>query len=110
MDRKDLAIDFRIRLGDWFRVVQLIKSSTSGGASGDDVLLERAWNNIGDYYFERHRYAQAVTYFVQGRNTDKLVEVYGRLEDYENLEKLVETLPDHSPYLEVTWTECPAMR
>jgi WD repeat-containing protein 35 len=52
MDRKDLAIDMRIKLGDWFRVVQLIKS----GGGADDVLMERSWNCIGDYYYERHRW------------------------------------------------------
>jgi hypothetical protein len=36
IDRKDLAIELRMRLGDWFRVVQLLQS---GG--GDDALLNR---------------------------------------------------------------------
>ncbi len=29
---RDLAVDLRIKLGDWFRVVQLLKSG--GGAGG----------------------------------------------------------------------------
>jgi WD repeat-containing protein 35 len=51
IDRKDLAIELRMRLGDWFRVVQLLQS---GG--GDDALLNRAWNEIGDYYAERYKW------------------------------------------------------
>jgi WD repeat-containing protein 35 len=51
IDRKDLAIELRMRLGDWFRVVQLLQS---GG--GDDVLLTKAWNQIGDYYAERFKW------------------------------------------------------
>lgn len=43
MDRRDLAIELRMRLGDWFRVVQLLQN---GG--GDDALLNRAWNEIGE--------------------------------------------------------------
>ena len=39
IDRKDLANDLRVRLGDWFRVVQLIQT---GG--GDDKMLYLAWN------------------------------------------------------------------
>ena len=70
MDRKDLALDLRIRLGDWFRVVQLIKT----GASGDDALLEKAYNKIGDYYAERQRWRQAVNYYGQARNYEKLVK------------------------------------
>jgi WD repeat-containing protein 35 len=52
IDRKDLAIDLRIRMGDWFRVVQLIKT----GGGGDDHLLEQAWNHIGDHYYDRQRW------------------------------------------------------
>jgi WD repeat-containing protein 35 len=52
IDRKDLAIDLRVQLGDWFRVVQLLKS----GSSGDDVMLDKAWNAIGDYYYDRQRW------------------------------------------------------
>jgi WD repeat-containing protein 35 len=51
MDRKDLALDLRMRMGDWFRVVQIIKAG-----SGNDHILEKAWNNIGDYYYDRQRW------------------------------------------------------
>lgn len=30
MDRPDLAIDMRMRLGDWFKVEKLIKEKASG--------------------------------------------------------------------------------
>lgn len=56
MDRKDLAIDLRIRLGDWFRVLQLIQT---GG--GDDLLKQRAMNMIGDYYAERYKWYQRIS-------------------------------------------------
>ena len=38
MERPDLALKMRRKLGDWFRVVQLIKN----GAGGDDQLLNQA--------------------------------------------------------------------
>ncbi|KAJ3116200.1 WD repeat-containing protein 35 [Nowakowskiella sp. JEL0407] len=94
IDRKDLAIDLRVRLGDWFRVVQLIKS----GGGGDDKLLDRSWKEIGDYYFDRQRWSQAVTYYSQGRNVEKLIECYYILEDYENLEKQISSI-NESPRL-----------
>ncbi|KAI9362064.1 hypothetical protein DFJ73DRAFT_11110 [Zopfochytrium polystomum] len=90
-DRKDLAIDLRIQLGDWFRVVQHIKS----GGVGDDVMLDKAWNSIGDYYFDRQRWNQAITYYGHGRHTDRLIECYLISEDYDNLEKAVSSLPDN---------------
>ncbi|KAJ3259989.1 WD repeat-containing protein 35 [Boothiomyces macroporosus] len=95
MDRKDLAVDIRMRMGDWFRVVQLIKT----GGGGDDLLLEKAWNQIGDFYYDRQRWSQAVTYYVQGRNTDKLIELYYLLEDFENLEKIANGLSENHPQL-----------
>ncbi|KAJ3332051.1 WD repeat-containing protein 35 [Blyttiomyces sp. JEL0837] len=94
-DRKDLAIDLRIQLGDWFRAVQLMKS----GGVGDDVMLDKAWNSIGDYYFDRQKWMQALTYYAQGRNTEKLIECYYIVEDFESLEKIVYLLPEHHPLL-----------
>lgn len=64
IDERQLAVNMREKLGDWFRVVKLVKS----GGGGDDALLRRAWSNIGEYYFDRQRYEQALPYFRQGGN------------------------------------------
>lgn len=92
MDRRDLAVDLRIKLGDWFRVVQLLKAGDSGG---EDALLEQAWNAIGDYYADRQKWQQAVTYYQQGQNQDKLVQCFYMLEDYEGLGKMLNALPEN---------------
>ena len=92
MDRKvsrsiyfqDLAIDLRSRLGDWFRVIQLIKA----GGGVDDNMLEQAWNSIGDYYYDRQKWSQAITYYTQGRHTERLIECYYLLDDFSHLEKV----------------------
>eukprot|EP00611_Tribonema_gayanum_P003293 TRINITY_DN12557_c0_g2_i1.p1 TRINITY_DN12557_c0_g2~~TRINITY_DN12557_c0_g2_i1.p1 ORF type:complete len:1278 (+),score=471.21 TRINITY_DN12557_c0_g2_i1:111-3836(+) len=88
MDRKDLAIDLRQRLGDWFRVVHLVKQ---GGA--DDQQLIAAWDRIGDYYSERGKWGKASQYYKQARNMPQLVECYLRLEEYSLLGDLIGTLP-----------------
>lgn len=88
MDRKDLAIDLRQRLGDWFRVVHLVKQ---GG--GDDQQLVAAWDRIGDYYSERGKWGKAAQYYKQACNTSLLVECYLRLEEYSLLGDLIGTLP-----------------
>ncbi|KAK3088211.1 hypothetical protein FSP39_016191 [Pinctada imbricata] len=95
MDRRDLAVSLRKKLGDWFRVVQLLKT----GSGGDDVQLEEAWNAIGDYYADRQKWQQAVTYYVQGRNQERLAECYYVLEDYGGLEKMVQALPENHKLL-----------
>lgn len=91
MDRWDLAVDLRMKLGDWFRVVQLVK----WGGGGDDNLLEKAWNAIGDYYCDRQKWANAIQYYVEGRNDERIAECYYMLEDYQGLEKFTEQLPDN---------------
>eukprot|EP01137_Pigoraptor_chileana_P013479 Opistho-2@67034 len=95
IDRRDLAIQLRIKLGDWFKVVQLLKT----GGGGDDALMEQAWNAIGDYYADRLKWNNAVTYYVQGRNQARLAECYYMLEDYAGLEKMMHSLPENHALL-----------
>lgn len=94
IDRKDLAIDLRQRLGDWFRVVQLVQS---GG--GNDALLTHAWNMIGEYYADRHKWEKAIKYYAQANNIDALTHCYYTLGDFNQLEALVAEIPENSPLL-----------
>lgn len=48
------------------------------------------------------RWQQAVTYYQQGQNQEKLVECYYMLEDYEGLENIVNTLPENHRLLAVS--------
>ena len=94
MDRMDLAIAMRIRLGDWFKVEKLVQQG-----HGDDSLLSLAWNKIGEYYADRRKWNKAVQYFAQARNTEMLVQCLYALEDYKGLEKLIGTVPEGSALL-----------
>jgi len=89
IDRKDLAIDLRVRLGDWFRVIQLAQST-----GGSEELTARAWNNIGEYYADRGKWSAAVQYFVKAEDYAALVNAYYILEDYVNLRALIPVLPE----------------
>lgn len=93
---RDLAISMRKMLGDWFRVVQLLKTGNSGA---DDRQLEEAWNAIGDYYVDRRKWDSAVTYYKQGHNHSRLAEAYYTIEDYDSLESLMKSLPEGQPLL-----------
>ncbi|OQR99052.1 WD repeat protein 35 [Achlya hypogyna] len=95
IDRKDLAIELRKRLGDWFRVLQLVQS---GG--GDDTLQTQAWTMIGDYYADRHKWEKAIKYYSQSNQAEALVSCYYTLGDFTNLDALVNDLPEGSPLLE----------
>lgn len=96
MDRRDLALDLRARLGDWARVVQLAEQ---GGGGGDDSVLQGALSSLGDYYAERLSHARAVPNYAQSKNAQGLIGCYYALEDYAGLEKLIHALPDSSPLL-----------
>ena len=56
---RDLAVELRQKLGDWVRVVQLLKAGSDGG---DDTRLEYAYNAIGDYYADRQHWLEREIY------------------------------------------------
>ena len=86
----------RRKLGDWPRVVQLIEQG-----AGNDEELKKAYKNLGDYTAERSKWNKAVKYYQKAQDNESLVEAYFKLEDFDNLEKLIMILPENSPILDV---------
>ena len=95
IERKDLALDLRMRLGDWARVVQLIEQG-----AGADQTLKKAYKNLGDYSAERQKWAKAVHYYALAQDNESLIDAHYKLEDTASLEKTIALLPDNSPLLE----------
>nr|XP_023029130.1 WD repeat-containing protein 35 [Leptinotarsa decemlineata] len=95
-DRADLALNLRQTLGDWFRVIQILKN----GVTAPDHLLKTAYNSTADYFAHFNNWASAVEYYELGKNTPKVVECYHRLEDWKSLESIIDTLPEGDPLLE----------
>ncbi|RHW72332.1 putative intraflagellar transport protein D4 [Trypanosoma brucei equiperdum] len=85
IDRKDLALELRYRLGDWFRVVQLVQE---GG--GDESHMRRAWENIGDFYADRQKWTKAAQYYSQSQQLHKLAHILFLQEDYDLLVQLIQ--------------------
>lgn len=52
-DFRDLAIDMRKKMFDWFRVLQILQTSSG---PGDDILLQQAWKHVGNYFMERQKW------------------------------------------------------
>ena len=130
-NKRDLAYQLRKKLGDWFKALHLLKSSSATTAAsvaavkqpalGDsidqhalendmvlalsndatDAQLEETYSELGDYYAERQRWDIAVKYYTVGRNLDKQADCYYILEDYANLSKIIDQLPDNSEFLVV---------
>jgi hypothetical protein len=59
MDRRDLAIDLRVRLGDWQRVLAMAET----GMPGDDALLTLARQRMGDHWADRQKWRKAIPYY-----------------------------------------------
>ena len=95
IDRKDLALDMRVRIGDWVRVLQLIDQGV-----GNDELITTSYNSIGDHYAERFRWKKAASHYALAQNIPAMIDSYFHSEDYDPLLKLVEQLPDEDPLLE----------
>jgi WD repeat-containing protein 35 len=82
MDRLDLAIDMRSRIGDWNKVMKL----ASTGASSDHVL-KTAYLNVGDYYFDRLMWQKAFTHYEYAGAVDKQIPCLYNMEDFDRLAK-----------------------
>lgn len=94
MDRTDLALEMRTRVGDWFRVEKQVVDG-----DGDDELLRDARNKIGDHYYDRQKWAQAAEFYAQADNVGRLIECAYTNEDYPQLELLAMNLPEQTPLL-----------
>jgi len=68
--------------------------------AGNDQMLKKAYKNLGDYSAERQKWAKAAKYFKLAHDYESLQHAYYKLEDFTNMEKLIEVLPPESPILE----------
>ena len=82
-----------MRLGDWFRVGQLVRE---GGGSSEDEVLNLAINKMGDYYADRQKWAKAAERYQQSKNIAALVPCYYMLERWSEMEGLIQELPSVS--------------
>jgi WD repeat-containing protein 35 len=90
IDRKDLAIEMRMMLGDWFGVTTLLHGS---GLSASDSHIARAFNEIGNYYLERRSFSQAAQFFTEAGNTNALIECFTELQAWDEMAILAGDLP-----------------
>lgn len=94
IDRPMLAVDLRQRLGDWFKVVNLLSKM-----DGSDALLKEAYDNIGEYYATRQLWSKAAINYKKSDNLEMLAECLYRTEDFKGLAKVSRALPEASQML-----------
>lgn len=95
IDRKDLSILMRIKLGHWEKVINLIKES--GYVQEDN--LKMAKNNLGIQYLENKDFIKAEEMFNETNNYEGLINVYFKSENYEKAIPLIDSIPQGSEFL-----------
>jgi len=95
MERIDLAIELRERLGDWFRVSQLMNTYNIGS----DLEYEKTNNALGDYYVDHQNWKAAREHFTKAKNVEKEVICLYMLEDWDSLKNVAGRLTEKHPLL-----------
>ncbi|CAB0034919.1 unnamed protein product [Trichogramma brassicae] len=95
LDRRDLAVTLRLRLGEQPRALQLMRLSTTnlGTGSGDapssnvlsDAMLERAEASWGEQLALGQQWRAAREHLERGGALERLLDCHYRLEEYEQL-------------------------
>ncbi|ETO28493.1 hypothetical protein RFI_08636 [Reticulomyxa filosa] len=95
-NEKSLALQLRMSLGDWPRVMEMAQSG-----AGDDKTLQKAYKHIGDYWKERQVYQEAIKYYMRAKEFQSLAHCAFRVFDFATLYHIVKQLPDGTPLLKL---------
>ncbi|XP_002007154.3 WD repeat-containing protein 35 [Drosophila mojavensis] len=95
-DRRDLAIDLRMTLCDWFKVVHLYRM---GGAGVSDQQMETAWREIGHHFANLKSWESAKEYYEKSHYLEGSIESLYHLEQFDELVTFVDKLSEKSPLL-----------
>jgi WD repeat-containing protein 35 len=98
MDRKDLALDLRKRLGNWRRVLAL-HQKWHGDKEGrqNDATHNEVHQKLGESYYDHQKWRNAARCFEQVKagsgSTERLIDCYFRSEQWDEMVTLAEELP-----------------
>jgi WD repeat-containing protein 35 len=98
MDRKDLALELRKRLGNWRRVLAL-HTKWYGDKKGreNDATHNEVHQKLGESYYDHQKWANAAKCFEQVKagsgSTSNLIDCYFRSEQWSSMERLAEEIP-----------------
>ena len=102
MDRKDLALDMRMRIGDWSQVLTHLTTIGTGvdQAGGDsDGLVGQARARVGDYFADRQQWDRAITCYEKSPAHESLIECLYMAERFDKMILLIDSLPEGSNLL-----------
>jgi WD repeat-containing protein 35 len=90
---RDLAIGLRQKLSDWYRTVSIF--CMYSGKS--DQQIEMAWKEIGNSFAAMSSWENAKEYFEKAQCIEGKIEALYHLEQYNELEQIIDMLPDKHP-------------
>lgn len=100
MDRKDLAIELKQRIGDWSGVLQLLRDGDDAvSAAAEDDVKQVALDKLGDQFAEKRQWARALKFYQKSQNYSKTVDCLFALGDFEGIEEMIASLPEANPLL-----------
>ena len=95
MERRDLVISMRMKLGHWEKVIGLVKET---GFIQEDIL-KVAYNNLAKQCVENKEYPRAEELFTITNNHDGLINLWFKTENFEKAAKLIDNIPEGNEFL-----------
>ena len=95
MERRDLVISMRMKLGQWEKVIGLIKES---GYVQEDIL-KVAYNNLAKQCVENKEYDRAEELYSLTNNHEGLINLWFKTENFEKAGKLIDIIPEGNNFL-----------
>ena len=94
-DRKDLAIAMRLKLGQWDRVILLMKNS--GLIQEDNMKV--AYSNYADQFMFQKDYEKAEEFYKKANNIQGMLNVWFITEEFDKAANYIEKLPEQNELL-----------
>lgn len=93
---RDLALSFREDMAQWHKILRIIHNS-----DGNFENLEiKVRNHIGDDYMAQCKWQSAIRHYKSADNTEKIIECFANMDDFNALEGIMAKLPEKHPLLE----------
>ena len=95
MERRDLVISMRMKLGHWEKVIGLVKET---GFVQEDIL-KVAYNNLAKQCIESKDYTRAEELYTLTNNHEGLINLWFKTENFDKASKLIDIIPEGNEFL-----------
>ena len=97
MDDRLQALHLGLRVGDFQRVIHLIKKERN--KEFNDRTINTVYRRIGDYYRSRFEWKEALKYYLKSKDYRNAAEAAFKMEDFTVLQQISKQIPSSSNLL-----------